>query len=259
MNGIGAGHGADSLIVLIPSPLLGPYSWSLVLDELGERGWETLVSVDLHDPLGRQPCWRRTVGGVEATLRDVPDQRSVVLIGHSGAGPLLPAIGAIVPQPIAAYLFVDARLPSGGTSRLEAIATEDPTSAAERRAALDAGERFPAWTDDDLGQLVPDADRRQALLDELRPRGRDYWTEELPDVRGWPDAPCGYLAFSPPYRSAADRARHAGWPVRLLPAGHFHQLVDPAAVADALVDLLAEFPIRSQRRGAAAALKGATT
>lgn len=46
MNGIGAGHGADSLIVLIPSLLLGPYSWSLVLDELVERGWETLVSVE---------------------------------------------------------------------------------------------------------------------------------------------------------------------------------------------------------------------
>ncbi|MEP6468180.1 MAG: hypothetical protein ABJC24_00255 [Chloroflexota bacterium] len=85
-------------------------------------------------------------------------------------------------QPIAAYLFVDAGLPSGGNSRLEAIATEDPTSAAELGAALDAGRRFPAWTDDDLRQLVPEPDRRQALLIELRPRGRDYWTEELPDV-----------------------------------------------------------------------------
>jgi hypothetical protein len=57
----------------------------------------------------------------------------------------------------------------------------------------------------------------------------------------------------------AERARLAGWPVRQLAAGHFHQLVDPAAVADALVDLLAEFSIRSQRSGAAATLKGATT
>lgn len=259
MNGIGAEPRSDSLIVLIPSPLLGPYSWSLVHHELAQRGWDALVSVDLHDPVGRQPCWRRTVGGVEATLRDSEEERSVVLVAHSGAGPLLPAIGAIVQQPIAAYLFVDAGLPSGGTSRLEAIATEDATSAAELGAALDAGRRFPAWTDKDLGQLVPEPDRRQALLDELRPRGRDYWTEELPDVSGWPDAPCGYLTFSPPYLSAAEHARRAGWPVRHLPAGHFHQLVDPSAVADALVDLLADFSIRSQRRGAAAALKGATT
>ena len=206
MNGIGAEPRSDSLIVLIPSPLLGPYSWSFVHHELAERGWDALVSVDLHDPVGRQPCWRRTVGGVEATLRDSEEERPVVLVAHSGAGPLLPAVGAIVRQPIAAYVFVDAGLPSGGTSRLEAIATEDATSAAELGAALDAGRRFPAWTDKDLGQLVPEPDRRQALLDELRPRGRDYWTEELPDVSGWPDAPCGYLTFSPPYLSAAEHA-----------------------------------------------------
>jgi len=258
MTSIGARVRSDPLLVLIPSPLLGPYSWSLVRHELAQCGWETLVSVDLRDPVSRQPCWRRTVGGVEATLRDVPDERPVVLIGHSAAGPLLPAVAAALRQPIAAYLFVDAGLASPGSSRLDAIATEDAMAAAELRTALDDGRHFPAWTDDDLRQLVPDADRRHPLLDELRPREADYWTEDLPDVSGWPNAPCGYLRFSAPYRSVAERARRAGWPVRRLAAGHFHQLVDPAAVADELVDLLAEFSIRSQPSGAAATLKGAT-
>jgi alpha/beta hydrolase family protein len=250
---------ADALIVLIPSPLLGPYSWSLVAQELRARGWEALVSEDLRDPLDRQPCWRRTVGGVESSLRDVPDERSIALVAHSGAGPLLPAVATAVRQPIAAYLFVDAGLPTFGSSRLQAIDADEPRFAAELRAALDAGQRFPAWTDEGLSQLVPDPDRRRRLLKELRPRGPEYWTEELPTVTRWPNAPCGYLQFSAPYRSAADRARRAGWPTRHLPAGHFHQLVDPAGVVGALIDLLGEQGISSAVRRATSVQKGATT
>jgi len=259
MSRVAARTRADPLMVLIPSPLLGPYSWSLVGQELRAHGWEALVSVDLRDPVGRQPCWQRTVGGVEASLRDVPDERSIALVAHSGAGPLLGAVASAVRQPIAAHLFVDAGLPGADASRLDAIEAENPEFAAELRAALAAGQRFPTWTEVDLRELVPDPHRRRALLDELRPRGADYWTEELPTVSGWPNAPCGYLQFSPPYRTAAERARRAGWPTRHLPAGHFHQLVDPCAVADALVDLLAEQGIPSPRSGAAAPHKGGTT
>lgn len=250
---------ADPLIVLIPSPLLGPYSLSLVAKELVDRGWETVISIDLRDPLGREPAWRQTTGGVEASLRGVPSDRSVALVGHSNAGPLLPAVGSLLSQPIVAYLFVDARLPHGGMSRLDAIEAEDPDGAAQRRADLAASRRYPAWTDDDLLELIPDPERRRALLTELRPRGPDYWTEVLPTVSRWPNAPCGYLQFSAPYQSAADRARRAGWPTRHLPAGHFHQLVDPSAVVDALIALLAETGVRSPSSVTAALQKGATT
>jgi hypothetical protein len=168
-----------------------------------------------------------------------------VLVGHSNAGPLLPVVGSALPQPIMAYLFVDARLPHGGMSRLEAMAVGDPAVAAERRAALDAGRPYPTWSDEDLREVIPDSERRQALLGELNPRGAEYWTERLPRVSGWPNAPCAYLLFSSPYESEAESARRAGWPTREVRAGHFHQLVDPPAVADALLGLLAEsHPLR---------------
>ena len=226
------------LFVLVPSPLVGPSSWAPVADELAARGRRAIVTIDRRDPLGREPAWRATVGGVAATLAATPENQGVVLVAHSGAGPLLPAIGASLAQAVVAYLFVDAGLPLGGASRLEAIAGEDPGFAAELRTALEAGRPYPTWTDDDLRDIVPDAERRRALLAELRPRGLDYWSEPLPTVSGWPDAPCGYLRFSDPYRPAAERAQRAGWPVHEIPAGHFHQLVDPPAVSDALIGLL---------------------
>jgi hypothetical protein len=235
---------AEPLVVLIPSPLLGPFSWSLVAGELEVRGWQPIIPADLREPLDREPAWRQTTDGVVASLRTAPSDLPVVLIGHSNAGPLLPAIGRALPQPIVTYLFVDARLPHGGMSRLDAVEAADPDSAAERRTAMGAGRRYPTWTDEDLRELVPDPERRRAMLAELRPRGAEYWTEPLPMVYGWPDAPCAYLLFSSAYRSEADRARRAGWPTRELPAGHFHQLVDPPAVAEALLGLIAQSDTR---------------
>ena len=258
MNILDTEEASSPRIVLVPSPLVGPYSWSLVQGELAERGWETLVSVDLRDPMGRQPCWHRTVGGVQGAVHEVPDGAAIVLVGHSNAGPLLPAAGAAVRQPTSAYLFVDSRLSHPGTSRLDAIASEDAATAAELRVAREAGLRFPAFTDDDLHPIVPDPDRRRSLLAELRPRGLEYWTEELPGVSGCPNAPCAYLHFSSAYQSAAERARRARWPTRYLAAGHFHQLVDPSGVADALIELFGACGIPSPRGQTATTQKGAT-
>lgn len=226
------------LFVLVPSPLVGPSSWAPVAHELLQRDWPAVVTADRMGAVGSEPTWRATVDGVLAVLDEVARDQGVVLAGHSRAGPLLPAIGRSLDRHVEAYILVDSRLPHGGLSPLGAIAEEDAAGAAERRARLQAGERYPAWTDADLRELVPDPERRGALVAELRPRGPEFWTEPLPVVRGWPDAPCGYLRFSDAYRSAAESAKRGGWLVRELPAGHFHQLVDPASVAEALIGIL---------------------
>ena len=240
----------DPLLVFVTSPLIGPDSWAPLREALASRGGESVAPAELRDPLNRRPFWQRTVHAVGERLRDVPDNRPVVLVGHSGAGPLLPAVAAAIPQRVDAYLFVDAGLPAPGMRRLEAIAAEGPQSAAvatKLAAILDAGGLFPEWTDAELAPLIPDAKRRRQLLAELRPRRRDYWSEPLPIVRGWPDAPCAYLQFSSPYQPSADRANEMGWPVRHLPAGHFHHLVDEHAVADALLALVAETARHDER------------
>jgi hypothetical protein len=243
-----AARSPKPLLVLVASPLLGPSSWSPLADELSSRGWETLISVDEPDQPGRRPFWQSTVAGVERSLREVSNDRSVALIGHSGAGTLLPAASLAIRQLVVACLLVDAGLPAHGGSRLESMAGEGPDGAAfaaELATILDAGGRYPQWTAADLAPLIPDAARRDQLLAELRPRGRDFWTEPLPTVGPRPEPPYAYLQFSDTYRSAAGRARAMGWPVRHLPAGHFHHLVDEQAVADALLWLLAQITRRN--------------
>jgi soluble lytic murein transglycosylase-like protein len=92
-----------------------------------------------------------------------------------------------------------------------------------------------------LLEIVPEAGVAERLAAEQRPRGLAFWEEPIPVFAGWPDAPGAYLLFTETYRREADRARALGWPVRELPAGHFHMLVEPEAVAQAMLELVARW------------------
>jgi hypothetical protein len=163
-----------------------------------------------------------------------------VVVGHSAACPLLPAIGAAIPGQVAGYVFVDGDLPlvpGRGGSRLDLLREASPALADELQALLDAGASFPTWGDDDLREEIPDPQTRAAVVAEVRPQPRAFWEEPLPRVPGWPDAPCGYLELSPHYAAAAGRARQEGWAYRHLPARHFEMLVRPGDVAQAILAL----------------------
>ena len=225
------------MYVLIHSPLVGVSTWQGVAHELKAEGFAVAVPA-LHDTDDSGLAyWQQHAAAIQEALKSVPSERRLILVGHSGAGSLLPAIRQQLPQPIAAYVFADAGLPRAGASRLDAIATESPAWFQSFHEFLLAGGRFPAWRDEDLADEIPDEQLRMALESELQPRALPFWTEPIPVFAGWPDAPCAYLQFSAAYDSPAAQARAQGWVYRHLPGGHFLPLVEPQAVARALISL----------------------
>ena len=227
-------------LVLLHSPLVGVESWGRLPEALRRARVATVaVAVGGDD---RPPFAERYVRGAVEGVLAVPERPGPpVLVGHSGAGPLLAAVGLrlrAAGRPCAGYLFCDAGLPQDGASRLDLLAVEDPEMAAAFRAELERGSRFPEWSDSDLAPLIPDPAARAALIGSLRPRGLAFFTEPLPTVVGWPDAPCGFLRLSAAYDGWAEVAAARGWPTAAFDAGHFHPLVDPDGVAAALLGLL---------------------
>jgi len=220
----------DPLFVLVHSPLVGPFTWGLVADELRRRGHRVLVP-ELANPT-EAPFWPRHVDSVARSLADLPAAVPVVLVGHSGAGPLLPGIARAMGQPVAAYVFADAGLPAGGESRMGTGGFANYLLDLYAR-----GEQFPNWVDEDLCDIVPDLALRARLVTELRPQPLAFWEERLPVIDDWPDAPVAYLQFTPTYDADAVRACHLGWPYHRLQGGHFHMLVDPTGVTDTLLNL----------------------
>jgi hypothetical protein len=224
-------------VVLAHSPLTGPAAWGDLPAVLLDRG-QPVVVLDVTED-DRPPYATRYVAHAAVAL-EAAGVGDVVLVGHSGAGYLLPQLGAArraARRGVAGYVFLDAGVPHGrAATRLALLETEDAELADNLGRSLAAGAAYPDWTDDDLRELVPDERRRGALVSSLRPRRLDFFTEPLPFPADWPDAPCAVVTLSESYASTAQVARTRGWTVvEARPAGgHFAACVDAVAVADAL-------------------------
>lgn len=231
---------SQATFVLIHSPLVGPFTWSLVADAFHADRIKAIVPPLIDSASDSRPYWQQHAQAVAAALAAVPAHHSLILVGHSGAGPLLPSIRQLIPHHVSAYLFVDAGLPHDGTSRLDLLATESPGLATQLHNHLLQGGCFPEWTDAHLRTLIPTQQVRQHLLAELQPRALPFFVEPIPVFSEWPDAPCAYIQFSTSYDSYMRFAQHAAWRTCRLQADHFHMLVEPEIVAHVLMETAAE-------------------
>lgn len=214
---------------------MGPTTWEAVAGRLRDRG----ATVAVPSLLGVDLTAEQAEAVAEACVE--VGAAEVVLVGHSGAGPLLPAAGAaLAGREVrrAAYVFVDAALPHPGRSRLASI---HPAFQAQL-AGLVVDEVLPPWADwfDEgaIDALVPDPELRARFQAELRPVPVAALQEPMPMVEDWPDAPCAYLRFSHVYEGEEAEAAAQGWAVASVDGNHLHMLVDPDGVADALAALL---------------------
>lgn len=234
----------DCLIVLVHSPLVSPFEWSKVAEGLRQQKVDVLVpDITTHDDEGI-PYWKQCTGAVKEVLTQVSPGRRVVLVAHSGAGPLLPSIRDTITQPVAACLFVDASLPHPNQSRLDELAINAPDLAKELYPRLLAGGCYPNWSAKDLSDTIPDPVVLERLLAELRPQRLGFFEEKMPGMVIPPDTPCGYILLSDAYQTQLEQAQKAGWPCRIFHDGHFHMLVEPPAVTAAIVDLLTEMGVK---------------
>ena len=225
----------NAIYVLIHSPLVGGLTWTLVAEQMRQRGQSVLVPILSDSTKSKDPYWKQHAESVAQALTNLPQNTSVILVAHSGAGPLLPVVRDHIPNRIHAYVFVDAGIPSDGATRLDLMRSEDPEWAKQFEESLQKGEQFPTWSSADLREIVPDENLRQKLVAELHPRGLDFFTEPMPVFHEWPDAPCIYIQFSVPYERPAAQSRQSGWQVYKMSAGHFHMLVDAKAVTDMIM------------------------
>ena len=226
----------SAIYVLIHSPLVGGLTWTLVAEQMWQHGYSVIVPILSDLEISKDPYWKQHADSVAQALVDIPPGTNVILVAHSGAGPLLPIIRKNIPNRIRAYVFVDAGIPRDGATRLDLMRSEDPEWAKGFEESLQSGEQFPKWSSDDLREIVPDENLRKKLVAEIRPRGLDFFTEPIPVFHGWPDAPCVYIQFSAPYERPAAQGRQAGWQIYKLSVGHFHMLVDASAVTDIIFE-----------------------
>jgi hypothetical protein len=223
-------------LLLVHSPLVGRATWDLVAADLARRGYRVGVPDLTGTVTERPPYCSRQAEVIAASASGQP----AILIGHSGAGPLLAAAGAIIGQ-VRGYLFVDAGLPIPGQTWMETV---PPDLAAQLGAMTDGQGWLPPWPkwwgDEALAELLPDIQVRQRFIAGCPPLPLAMFDEVHPQTPQWPDAPAGYLQLSEAYRDQAAQARESGWPVTERVSHHLAPLTDPGLVAEALCELLGQ-------------------
>jgi hypothetical protein len=219
--------------VLLHSPLLGPTAWRAVAAELERRG--QAVETPAWPPLSSiaDDFYATLADGLAARLDG--EGGPMLLVAHSGAGPLIPALAARLTAPVAGVILVDAILPHPGYSWFD-------TAPADMRQRLRAGAQMgelPSWDEwwppGALERLVPDTTMRDALVAELEPLPLAYFEEAAPsDALAGPTA---YLQLSGAYDGEGVAAGRYGWPLVRLPLHHLAMLTNPEPVTAALESL----------------------
>ena len=223
-------------LLLVHSPLVGRATWDLVAAGLAQGGDQVGVP-DLTGTVAAGPpyCSRQA-----EVIASSASGQPAILIGHSGAGPLLAAAGAIIEQ-VRGYVFADAGLPIPGQTWMETV---PPGLAAQLREMADAQGWLPPWPqwwgDEALAELIPDPEVRRHFAAGCPRLPLAMFEEVHPPAPQWPDAPAAYLQLSDAYGDQAAKARELGWPVTHRVSHHLAPLTDPGLVTESLRELLGQ-------------------
>lgn len=225
---------SEPIFILVHSPLVGALTWQAVADDLRQKGYEA-ETPDLVDRDNlAMPYWQQEVSSIALPASDC------ILVGHSGAGALLPAIATA--ENVIGSIYVDAVLLFAQASRLDLLRAEDKDIARLFEGWLNQGGRFPNWTDGHLASTIADDELRRALLADLRPRSKRFFTEPIAPPADWEQKPCAYIQLSSTYAIYANRAEARGWYVLRHDSHHFAMLTEAAIIADLLLEAKAHLP-----------------
>jgi len=220
-------------VVLLHSPFLGPSSMRPLADELASDGVAVLL-VDLQMTVNEAPVHQRLMGAFADALQDSGVEGPLVLVGHSGAGPLLPGFAYALETEVAGLVFVDSDLPTPGRSWRDTV---DPELARQVKASVRGGKlpRWDRWFPEDPLRLVP-AELREEMRDEAPEVSWEFLKEQRPIVE-WA-GPCGYVLLSAVYEDEAGKAEALGWPVERVESHHLAAATSPSQVAAALKSVI---------------------
>lgn len=218
--------------LLLHPPLLGPAVWEPLAGLVRARGGDCLVP-DLRPALNPAAGWWERAA--ERCTGAAGGRRGATVLGHSGAGALLPLVADAVDA--AHAVFVDAVLPP------RAGPFEASPRMREFVATLPAADDLlPAWSDwwppGTMTELVPDDGLRRRIERDQARLPAAFHAEPVPVPAGWPQARAAYLQLSPAYDAELAEAAARGWPTAALPGRHLDVAATPGLVLGAVTGLL---------------------
>ena len=226
-------------VLLLPSPLLPRLSAVPFLDALCARFWDAYRaegSVGVA-ALPKAPPDAQAV--LDAFRMSVAMERPDLVLTHSNGGRY-----AALAAPGIPVVHIDAALPPASGEGVPMA----PTAMLDRLAAMaDDDGLLPPWSrwwpEEDLARVLPDPAARADLREHEHRMPLSYFRSRLGAPPGWAEQPQAYLAFGDTYAEETAFARAQGWPTTVVEGAlHLHHLIEPDAVATAVLDLATALP-----------------
>ncbi|TCK27727.1 alpha/beta fold hydrolase [Pseudonocardia endophytica] len=233
--------------VLVPGFWLGAWAWDAVVAGLRESGHDALALT----PLGVGEREAHTGVSTEDQVDDVvarlrEQDEPVVLVGHSGAGPVVVAAAERARDEVSALVLVDTGPLPGDVSHLDFVGPE--RAAHVRRVLADNAGRYPMPSREELGPITAGIDETTFAAVHARsapvPEGVPCTTARRAE-RGDPTLPkivvaCIFTAADVREGAAAGAPGFAEmtgpeWSIVELPTGHWPMFSEPRALTDVLV------------------------
>jgi pimeloyl-ACP methyl ester carboxylesterase len=206
---------------LVHMSCAGAWAWGSVPERLRAAGHE-VVAPDLTLVAGATPeSHAREVTAAVGTDRP---PRSVVLVGHSYGGLVVPRAAELLGDAVTALVVVDGLMPEPGESGFDCR----PASAeARRREGRERGDGM--WT---AGEASPEP----AWWTRLEPMPVSAFEAPV-ELSGTATEPPGWFVhcLRSDFADEAERARARGWTVVEVDGFHALPLTDPAACSEILL------------------------
>jgi pimeloyl-ACP methyl ester carboxylesterase len=230
-----ASRASHALAVLLHSPLVGPLTWHAVAERLSSEVADVVVPNFRSVFLSDAPFNPKIAAVAAAAVYEAHHNASIVLVGHSMGGLLIPSVMQALERPVAGAIFVDSALPQPGTTWFD----QSPPTLAEQLRALAEEGQLPPWyrwfPEELLTAMVPNADLRKRFTGEVPNLPLSYFEEPFLGLStGADQTRCGYILLSEPYETAADAAEEKGWPVTRLNLHHLAIMTEPEEIVTAL-------------------------
>ena len=160
---------------------------------------------------------------------------STVIVGHSGAGSIIPSIAATLGRRTQRMVFVDAGLPP-----CEGRVTPSADFLEQLRdLAVDGA--LPKWSTwwgvGVMESLVADRHQRIELEAEMVEIPLAYFESAFRVPAGWCDTAASFLLLSESYRADAERARTLGWPTIERIGNHLDIVNHAEDIAGTIIEL----------------------
>lgn len=218
-------------ILLVHSPLVGPSSLARLAEAAagGDRrvSLPDLTSMAESDSPHEVFCRL----AVDAGRRMNP---APLVVGHSGAGAFLPAIGSAIGD-VAGLVFVDAVVPPAAGVHSTSPAMHEMLDSVTEDGLL---RRWLAWWPaETIVDLLPEEADRAELEADMPRVPRSFYDHDVETPPGWSESRCGYLLLSDAYEAELHDAAERGWPTARFDSDHLAPHSLPESVLREVLDL----------------------